>query len=66
MSAPYAYDYDAQCWLEGPAATELLACQLAEEIILLSDPTDGPTYAAMIGVDRAQTLSLLWHQAEAL
>lgn len=33
-----AYDYEAQRWVEGPAAAKLLAEQQAEDAALLKDP----------------------------
>ncbi len=42
-----AYDYDRQCWVEGPAATALLYDQLEETVGILEGP-DGQLYLDMI------------------
>lgn len=50
-----AYDYDAQEWVDGPAALDLLIRQTQETLDLLESPR-GADYAAMTGVTQDKAL----------
>lgn len=51
-----AYDYDAQQWVEGPAAVPLRIKQLEEQLALFKSPR-GEEYSRCIGADRDNAIA---------